>query len=216
MIKVLGGNKTLMDQYISELRDAEIQKDGMRFRLNLERASEIFAYEISKTLNYNNKEVITSLGVADVPVLSDKIVISSILRAGIPMHNGMLRYFDHAENAFISAYRKYEKNDEFRIEVEYVSTADLEGKVLIICDPMLATGASMALCYKELLNHGKPLHTHLVSLLASAEGVDYIKRNLPNDNISLWVGAVDDELTAAAYIVPGLGDAGDLAFGIKI
>ncbi|MDO9511292.1 MAG: uracil phosphoribosyltransferase [Bacteroidales bacterium] len=216
MIKVLGGNRTLMDQYISELRDAEIQKDGLRFRLNLERASEIFAYEISKQLNYKDKEVITSLGVAEVPVIADNIVIASILRAGIPMHNGMLRYFDHAENAFISAYRKYKKNDEFRIEVEYVSSADLEGKVLILCDPMLATGASMVLCHKELVNFGKPSHTHFVSLLASSEGIEYIKKHLPSENITLWVGAVDDELTAAAYIVPGLGDAGDLAFGKKI
>ena len=216
MIKNLGNHNSVLNQYISEIRDMEVQQDSMRFRRNLERIGEFFAYKISESLTYENKEITTSLGVAQVPVLTDYPVLATILRAGLPLHQGMLNVFDKSENAFISAYRKYEKNGSFSIAIEYCSTPDLEGKVLIITDPMLATGASMVLAYKELMLRGKPMHTHIVSVLASIEGVEYIKRHMPNSGITLWVGAIDDELTAQAYIVPGLGDAGDLAFGKKV
>ena len=206
----------MLNQFIYEMRDASIQSDSLRFRVNMERASMVFAYEISKKLKYKTIEVATVLGTAEVSVPIDTLVIASILRAGLSMHNGMLQVFDHAENAFISAYRKYDHDGGFHIDVEYVSSPDLTQKVLILCDPMLATGSSMVLCYKELLNHGKPIHTHLVSIISSVEGIEYLKQQIPPENYTLWTGAVDDELTAQAYIVPGLGDAGDLAFGKKV
>ncbi len=215
-IRVLGDTSSLLSQYIAEMRDAEIQKDSLRFRKNMERAGEIFAYEISKKLEYKKKEVITSLGVASCEVLSEQPVIATILRAGLPMHQGLLNLYDNAENAFISAYRKHRKDGRFDIQVEYVSGPSLAGKVLIISDPMLATGASMVLSYKGLIGKGQPSHTHIVSILASNQGVEYVRKNMPNDDYTLWLGAVDDELTARAYIVPGLGDAGDLAFGSKL
>lgn len=216
MVFVLGNQDSVLNQFIYEMRDASIQSDSMRFRVNMERASMVFAYEISKKLKYKTIEVTTVLGTAEVSVPIDTLVIASILRAGLSMHNGMLQVFDHAENAFISAYRKYDHDGGFHIDVEYVSSPDLTQKVLILCDPMLATGSSMVLCYKELLNHGKPIHTHLVSIISSAEGIEYLKQQIPPENYTLWTGAVDDELTAQAYIVPGLGDAGDLAFGKKV
>lgn len=215
MVRNLGKQHSILNQFIAELRDETIQQDSMRFRRNLERISEIFAYEISKELEYEDKEVTTSLGTAFVPVLKEQPVIASILRAGIPMHLGLLNYFDRSENAFISAYRKYKKDGRFTIQIEYLSSPSLEGKALILSDPMLATGASMVLTYRELMHKGRPKHTHLVTILASVEGVEYVKRHLPASEVTLWVGAVDDELTAQAYIVPGLGDAGDLAFGSK-
>lgn len=215
MIKIIGNKNTIFDQYIAEIRDVEIQKDSLRFRKNLERMGEIFAYEISKHLAYEVKEVQTSLGVANVPVLKAHPVLATILRAGLPIHQGLLNYYDEAGNAFISAYRKYRKSGKFVIEIEYSSSPILDGKQLILSDAMLATGSSMVLTYKELLNHGKPKHTHIVAVLASAEGIEYIKKHLPAKDFTLWVGAVDDELTAQAFIVPGLGDAGDLAFGRK-
>jgi len=215
MIKIIGNKNTIFDQYIAEIRDVEIQKDSLRFRKNLERMGEIFAYEISKHLTYEVKEVQTSLGVANVPVLKAYPVLATILRAGLPIHQGLLNYYDKAGNAFISAFRKYRKSGKFVIEIEYSSSPILEGKQLILSDAMLATGSSMVLTYKELLNHGKPKHTHIVAVLASAEGIEYIKKHLPAKDFTLWVGAVDDELTAQAFIVPGLGDAGDLAFGRK-
>ncbi len=216
MIHFLGKNSSLINQYIAEVRDQEIQKDPMRFRRNMERLGEIFAYEISKTLEWEKKEVITSLGVAECEVLKSQPVISTILRAGLPLHQGILNFFDQAENAFISAFRKHHKNGRFDIQIEYTSCPSLEGKVLVISDPMLATGSSMVLAYKELIRKGKPLHTHIVSVLASAQGLEYMKRHLLNDDFTVWLGALDDELTAKAYIVPGLGDAGDLAFGSKL
>ncbi|GAB6279199.1 MAG TPA: uracil phosphoribosyltransferase [Bacteroidales bacterium] len=216
MVVVLGNQDSVLNQFIYEMRDASIQSDSLRFRVNMERASMVFAYEISKKLKYKTIEVTTVLGTAEVSVPIDTLVIASILRAGLSMHNGMLQVFDHAENAFISAYRKYDHDGGFHIDVEYVSSPDLTQKVLILCDPMLATGSSMVLCYKELLNHGKPIHTHLVSIISSAEGIEYLKQQIPPENYTLWTGAVDDELTAQAYIVPGLGDAGDLAFGKKV
>ncbi len=216
MIKNLGNSDSIINHFISEVRDAEIQKDKLRFRRNLERIGEIFAFEISKFLEYEEKEVITSLGVARVPVLKNSPVLATILRAGLPLHQGMLNVFDRAQNAFVSAYRKHNEDGKFEINIEYSSSPDLDGKILIISDPMIATGASMFLAYKELLERGKPKHTHIVSVLASVQGVNYIKRQLSSSEVSLWVGAIDDELTAQAYIVPGLGDAGDLAFGDKI
>ncbi len=216
MVFVLGNQDSVLNQFIYEMRDASIQSDSLRFRVNMERASMVFAYEISKKLKYKTIEVATVLGTAEVSVPIDTLVIASILRAGLSMHNGMLQVFDHAENAFISAYRKYDHDGGFHIDVEYVSSPDLTQKVLILCDPMLATGSSMVLCYKELLNHGKPIHTHLVSIISSVEGIEYLKQQIPPENYTLWTGAIDDELTAQAYIVPGLGDAGDLAFGKKV
>lgn len=215
MVRNLGKQHSIINHFIAEIRDAEIQKDSMRFRRNLERIGEIFAYEISKHLEYEVREVITSLGTAEVPVLKEQPVIASILRAGIPLHHGILSFFDKAENAFISAYRKYQKDGGFTIQIEYLSGPALDNKVLILTDPMLATGASAILTYKELLTKGRPAHTHLVTVLASMEGVDFVKRHLSKSEVTLWVGAIDEELTAQAYIVPGLGDAGDLAFGSK-
>ncbi len=215
MINVLGKRSSLLNQFISEVRDAEIQKDSMRFRRNLERTGEIFAYELSKELTWEKKDVITSLGVAECEILKEQPVIATILRAGLPFHQGILNYFDRAENAFVSAYRKHHKNGKFDVQVEYMSSPSLEGKILIISDPMIATGSSMRLAYKELTQKGLPVHTHIVTILASMQGLDYLKKNLLNDKFTVWAGDVDDELTAKAYIVPGLGDAGDLAFGSK-
>jgi len=216
MIHNIGNQSSLFTQFISELRDEIIQKDSMRFRRNMERVGEIFAYEISKSLQYVVQEVTTSLGIAQVPVLKKQPVIASILRAGLPLHMGLLNYFDKAESSFISAYRKHNKTGGFEIQIEYLSCPELDEKILIICDPMLATGASMVKAYKELMNYGKPSHTYFVSALASIEGLDYLSKHISKDDITIYVGAVDDELTAQAYIVPGLGDAGDLAFGNKI
>ncbi len=216
MIHILGNTCSLLSHYMAELRDQEIQRDSLRFRRNMERMGEIFAYEISKTLAWEKKEVITSLGVAQCDVLVQQPVIATILRAGLPLHQGLLNAFDRAENAFISAYRKHRKDGRFDVHVEYFSSPLLTGKPLILSDPMLATGASMILSYKGLLQKGKPLHTHIVAILASNQGVEYVRRNMPDDNYTMWLGAVDDELTAKAYIVPGLGDAGDLAFGSKL
>jgi uracil phosphoribosyltransferase len=216
MVYILGKQNSLLNQFLSELRDENIQKDRLRFRKNLERLGEIFAYELSKKLEYENKDVTTSLGVANTPLLKEHPVLSTIFRAGLPLHQGMLNFFDKADNAFISAYRKYHKNKKFDIRIEYASSPDLTDRILVISDVMLATGASVVLAYKELMLKGKPKHTHIVAVLASAEGVEYIKKNLPSTKVTLWVGAVDDELTAQSYIVPGLGDAGDLAYGNKI
>lgn len=216
MVKNLGAQNSIFNQYISEIRDSVIQQDSLRFRYNMERMGSIFAYEISKELDYEIKEVTTPLGVAEVPVLKSSPVLATILRAGLPLHRGMLNIFDKSENAFVSAYRKHSKDGHFNIQVEYVSGPDLTNRVVILSDPMLATGASLALSYKALLVKGKPRHTHIVTLIASTQGIDYLRRNLPTDDVTLWVGAIDDELTAQAYIVPGLGDAGDLAYGNKI
>ncbi len=214
-INILGRQNSLYNQFIAEIRDQQIQQDRLRFRRNLERVGEISAYEISKRLNYKLDEVKTPLGITDVPVLKDKLVLATILRAGLPLHQGLLNYFDKSENAFISAYRKYSKDASFSIRVEYLSAPILENKVVILSDPMLATGSSMVVAYKALLRKGLPKHTHIVTVIASREGIDYVRKHLDLKNISLWVGAVDDELTVKSYIVPGLGDAGDLAFGSK-
>lgn len=215
MINNLGNSSSIFNQYIAELRDINIQKDSLRFRHNLVRIGEIIAYEISKSLEYEQTEIVTSLGSATVPVLKKYPVIIPILRAGIPIHEGIQRIFDKSESAFISAYRKVEKNEKFKIKIEYISSPDLEGKVVILCDPMLATGASAVAAYNALLNFGKPLHTHIASAISSMEGIDYIRKKLTRSKVTVWTGAIDDELTAQAYIVPGLGDAGDLAYGSK-
>ena len=215
MVHIVGSHNSVFNQYIAEIRDEVIQKDSLRFRRNIERMGEILSYELSKTLTYETREVITSLGIANVSMIKEQPVIASILRAGLPLHQGVLNYFDRAENAFISAYRRHHKNGTFDIQLEYLASPDLNDKVLILCDPMLATGSSIVLTYKALLLRGKPRHTHIVTLIASAEGVEYAKKNLP-ENVTIWCGAVDEELTAKSYIVPGLGDAGDLAYGTKM
>lgn len=216
MIYNLGNQNSILNEYIAEIRDAEIQKDPMRFRKNLERIGQIFAYEVSRHLEYTTREVITSLGMAEVPVLKNQPVIATILRAGLPFHHGILSFFDRAPNAFISAYRKHHKSGKFDIQIEYSSSPDLEDKVLILSDPMIATGSSMLLTYKQLLENGKPKHTHFVTIVASVQGVDYLNKHISSDEFTLWIAALDDELTAQSYIVPGLGDAGDLAYGSKL
>jgi len=215
MVINLGSQHSLVNQFVGELRDAAVQADSLRFRRNMERLGEIFAYEISKKLTYVEKEITTTLGTAIVPVLENQPVLGTILRAGLPLHQGLLNFFDHSDNAFVSAYREHRKDDEFAVRIEYTSCPDLEDKILILSDPMLATGRSMFSSYKELLVQGKPKHTHLVSVLASIQGIEYIKRVMPKQGVTIWVGAIDDELTAQGYIVPGLGDAGDLAYGKK-
>lgn len=214
-LHILGSRDSLFNEFIAEVRSAEVQVDSMRFRRNLERIGEIFAYEISKNMEYADTEVTTPLGIANIPRLTEKPVLATILRAGLPLHQGMLNYFDRAENAFISAFRKYERDGSFEIQVDYLSSPDLDGKTLILCDPMLATGQSLALTYEELLSKGEPLHTHIVSVIASRQGLDYVMSKLPDESCTFWMGAIDEELTAQSFIVPGLGDAGDLAYGIK-
>jgi uracil phosphoribosyltransferase len=216
MIHILGESNSLLNQFIAEIRDEVIQKDSLRFRRNLERVGEIFAYEISKNLEYKTREVTTPLGVAKIPMLEHQPVLATILRAGLPLHHGLLNYFDKAENCFISAYRKYGADGEFHIEFEYIASPLLDNKVVIMSDPMLATGASMEIAYHALLEKGEPRHVHLVSVIASKQGIDHVLKTLPNDRITLWIGAVDPGMTPKSYIVPGLGDAGDLAYGEKI
>ena len=214
MLYNLSETPSIANYFISELRDSKIQKDSMRFRRNLERLGEIFAFEISKKMDFIEKETETPLGIATNQVPMDKVVLGTILRAGLPMHQGMLNYFDRAENAFISAYRQHHKDGSFEIKIEYVSCPNLEGKTVIIADPMLATGASMSLAIKALLKNGNPKEIHIVVAIASTEGIRYIRRKHPN--VQIWTGACDEELTAKSYIVPGLGDAGDLSFGAKL
>jgi uracil phosphoribosyltransferase len=214
-LHILGNSNSLFNEFIAEVRSAEVQTDSMRFRRNLERIGEIFAYEISKTMQYADQEVVTPLGIATVPRLQEKPVLATILRAGLPMHQGMLNYFDRADNAFISAFRKYYRDGTFEIQIDYLSAPDLDEKTLILCDPMLATGQSLVLAYEELMSKGDPLHTHIVSAIVSRQGLDYVMSKLPEDSCTFWIGAVDEELTAQSFIVPGLGDAGDLAYGIK-
>jgi uracil phosphoribosyltransferase len=213
MAFLLNNSSTIANHFLAELRDADIQKDSMRFRRNLERLGEIFAYEISKKLNYSEVAVETPLGTANVSLLDEQPVLATILRAGLPLHQGLLNYFDKADSAFISAYRKTGKTGDFYIQMEYVSSPNLNDRVLIVSDPMLATGMSMVLCCKELLNTYHIKELHIVSVIASVEGVAHVKANLPK--AKLWLGAIDEEMTTKAYIVPGLGDAGDLAFGEK-
>jgi len=206
---------SVVSQFLSEIRDSAIQTDSLRFRRNLERLGEIMAYEISKTLNYVTRRVTTPLGVCDCSVLAEQPVLATILRAGLPLHRGLLNIFDRAENTFISAYRIHHGDDDgFDVEVEYLASPDLAGKTVILCDPMLATGTSMVLAYQALLTKGVPLHTHVVTAIASESGIRHVQQNLPVET-TVWAGAIDSELTSRAYIVPGLGDAGDLAYGDK-
>jgi uracil phosphoribosyltransferase len=204
-----------LNNFINEIRDKNIQKDSLRFRANIERIGQVMAVELSKTLVYKTRKVQTPLGTAHVDITDEKIVIASILRAGLPLHNGFLSFFDHAENAFVSAYRKYIDSVNFDIHVEYISAPDITNKTLILCDPMLATGGSMELSYKALLMHGMPAKLHIASVIASQQAIDFLQKSLPPDTV-IWVAAVDEKLNEHAYIVPGIGDAGDLAFGEKI
>ena len=215
MVNILSNTNSIINHFIAELRDAEIQKDSLRFRRNLERLGTLFAYEVSKELKYENREVVTSLGIANVPVLAEYPVLATILRAGLPFHQGFLNIFDKSDNAFISVYRKMHKDHSFTMQLEYASIPDIEGKVLILCDTMIATGSSVVMSYKNLLTYGKPSQSHIVSVLASLEGLDYLKKHLPQQDMTIWLGALDDELTAQSFVVPGLGDAGDLAYGRK-
>lgn len=216
MVNNLSINSSLLNQFITEIRDVKIQKDSLRFRKNMERIGEIFAYEISKTLDYKITSTQTQLGIAESKQLILQPVIATILRAGLPLHNGFLNYFDQAQNAFISAYRKHNKDESFEIAIEYVASPNLNEKVLILCDPMIASGSSMILTYKELIKKGQPKHTHIVCAIASVDGINYLKNNMPNSNYTIWCGAIDAELNSQSYIIPGLGDAGDLAFGNKL
>lgn len=210
----LSKQQTVANQFMAELRDAEIQTDPMRFRKNLERLGEILAYEISKTFKYEDKTVETPLGEVEIMLPLQQPVLATILRAGLPMHQGMLNIFDRAGNAFLSAYRRHHKDGSFEISLDYISCPSIEGSVLIISDPMLATGASMEVCINELLKQGEPADIHVAVAIAAQDGIDHLLRVHPK--VQLWVGAIDEELTAKSYIVPGLGDAGDLAFGSKV
>ena len=207
---------SLISQYMTELRDVNMQGDMLRFRHNLQRIGEIMAYEISKTIDYKDIDITTPLADMKSKVIDSKVVLATIFRAGLPFHQGFLNYFDHAENAFVSAYRKYKEKENFDICIEYLASPRLDGKTLIIADPMLATGASMELSYRALITKGNPAHIHVCSVIASQQAVDYIRRTFPEDKTTVWLGAVDPEINAHSYIVPGLGDAGDLAYGIKV
>lgn len=208
---------SLVSRYMRELRDVNIQGDRMRFRTNLVRIGEIMAYEISKRLKYSQEKVETPLGTALCHEATDKVVLGTILRAGLPFHNGFLQYFDNAENAFVSAYRKYkEKGASFDVLVEYLASPSIEGKTLILIDPMLATGSSMELGYRALLQKGHPAHIHVASVIASRKAIEYVCNVFPADKTTVWVGAIDPEIDSHSYIVPGLGDAGDLAYGQKL
>lgn len=207
---------SIVNSYMLELRDVNIQKDPLRFRTNLDRIGQVMAYEISKRLDYRDVEVETPLGKSICREPADKVVLATILRAGLPFHHGFLNYFDKAENAFVSAYRRYrEKGDTFDVVVEYLASPSIEGKTLLLVDPMLATGASMELAYEALLQKGMPAKIHVASVIASQKGVDYVCGHFPADRTTLWCGSIDKEVNSHSYIVPGLGDAGDLAYGIK-
>ncbi|MDE6100026.1 MAG: uracil phosphoribosyltransferase [Paramuribaculum sp.] len=206
---------SLVSQYMTELRDTNVQKDMLRFRRNLERIGEIMAYEISKRLSFETVTIDTPLDSCRSQILSEDIVLATIFRAGIPFHQGFLNYFDHSQNAFVSAYRKYKEKENFDVFIEYIASPNLDGKTLILVDPMLATGASMELSYRALLTKGTPAKIHVASVIASQKAVDYLRETMPADKTTVWIGAVDPEINSHSYIVPGLGDAGDLAYGIK-
>jgi uracil phosphoribosyltransferase len=212
---ILNKQISVFNQYLSEVRDAEIQTDSLRFRQNLERMGSIFAYEISKNLTYRSKEVNTPLGIAEEKILNENPVIVSILRAGLPIHQGMIRVFDKADSGFVSIYRNPEKDGSVILKPEYVSCPDLEGKALILIDAVIASGASMMMAMNTLHQHGTPRHTHLVALVGSKEGIENIRKRYSSQNVTIWLGAVDAELTVRSFVVPGIGDVGDLAFGYK-
>lgn len=215
MVHDLSKTNSIFSTFIAELRDVEIQRDPMRFRRNLERISEIMGYELSKKLNFKKATVETPLGIAETELIAEQPVLATILRAGLGMHQGLLNYFDRADCAFVSAYRKHTTAEEFEIYVEYMAAPSIDNKVVIISDPMLATGSSMALVYKALLRQGNPKKIFVVSAIGTPDALDHLKKNLPAST-EYFIGAIDDELTAQAYIVPGLGDAGDLAYGEKL
>lgn len=211
---ILSENNSVAMNFMAELRDVTIQQDSMRFRRNLERIGELFAYEISKSLRYTKNEITTSLGKKTTNILASETVLTTILRAGLPLHQGLLNYFDKSENAFIGAYRgKHDAEEDFAIEMDYITAPDIQGKTLIISDPMIATGKSVEKAYHALLRYGLPERTHIVAAIASRTGVKFLQERLPHCH--LWIGDLDDELNSKSYIVPGLGDAGDLAYGVK-
>ena len=212
----IGENNSVLNTFISEIRDHKIQKDSLRFRRNIERIGEVLSYELSKGLSYSGVDVETPLGKKNVQLPYNDLVLCSILRAGLPLHQGLLNYFDKAENAFISAYRHHPKdNAEFEIVVEYFASPKIDNKTLLLADPMLATGQSLVAVYEAIKKHGTPKELHIVVVIGSKEGVDFIEKNFP-ENTHLWIATIDDELNSKGYIVPGLGDAGDLAFGEKL
>lgn len=211
----LGDTNSILNKFVAELRDVDIQKDSLRFRRNVERIGEIMAYEISKEFHYSTKDIQSPLGIAPMNTPDDQIVISTILRAGLPFHQGFLRYLDNAENAFVSAYRKYKDRLNFDIHIEYIASPRLTGKTLIISDPMLATGSSMELAYEALLTKGVPGHVHVASIISSKQALEYLQKKMPDDKTTIWIAALDNDLDDHSYIVPGLSDAGDLAFGEK-
>ncbi|MDR1526362.1 MAG: uracil phosphoribosyltransferase [Dysgonamonadaceae bacterium] len=213
----LSENNSVLNQFLAEIRDVNIHGDRLRFRKNIERIGEIIAYEISKSLHYSTTIVQTPLGVSSIPLISDSIVLATVLRAGLPFHQGFLEIFDKADNAFISAARKYNLNHTcFEIGVEYVSSPSIEGKTLLITDPMLATCGSLHLAYQSLLKRGEPAAVHIACVIASRKGIENTQTFFPEDKTTVWVAAIDPELDERAYIVPGLGDAGDLAYGEKV
>ena len=214
MVINLSRENSVVSNWIAELRDVELQKDRMRFRRNLERIGEVAAYEISKRLSFSETEIQTPLGISAARVLSEQPVLATILRAGLPLHQGILNYFDKADNAFISAYRKHDKEGNFEITLEYLSCPEIENKILIVSDPMIATGSSLVKTIQYLRGEGEPKTIHIVTAIACTVGLEYLRREIPLATV--WCGDIDDELTAKGYIVPGLGDAGDLAFGTKL
>lgn len=206
---------SILNKFISEIRDENLQKDSLRFRRNIERIGEVLGYEMSRTFNYESKNVTTPLGVKNIEMVHEELVLCSILRAGLPLHNGLLNYFDDVENAFVSAYRKHTSEREFTIEVEYLAAPSFDGKTLILADPMLATGRSLVETYNAMLKNGVPKQIHIMAVIGSDEGISYIKNHFP-ENTHLWIATVDESLNDKGYIVPGLGDAGDLAYGPKL
>ncbi|WP_345948710.1 MULTISPECIES: uracil phosphoribosyltransferase [unclassified Mucilaginibacter] len=214
MLFVLNDTNTICNQYLAELRDADLQQDRMRFRRNQERIGEALAYEVSKSLKYKAVEVQTPLGIAQLNIPDEQPVLGTILRAGLPLHQGFMNVFDQSASAFVTAHRKSKKNGSFVIQIEHISTPDLDGKTFILCDTMLATGQSVVQVCKEIMGQYRLAALHIVAVIASTEGVEHVRANLPM--ASLWIGAIDEEMTTKSYIVPGLGDAGDLAFGEKM
>ncbi|MDO4461512.1 MAG: uracil phosphoribosyltransferase [Bacteroidia bacterium] len=215
-VKILNRQNTVVNNYLSEIRNVDVQSDPLRFRKNISRIGSFMAYEVSKTMSYKDTQVRTPLGIADVMVPADEVVVGTILRAGLPMHEGVLDVFDHAQNCFVSAYRKYINVDEFEINLEYVATAHLDDKVLLLADPMLATGFSIEATYRALKKYGTPKHTHIMCVIGSEAGVEFLSNALKDEPVTIWVAAVDPELNEHKYIVPGLGDAGDLCYGYKL
>lgn len=211
----IGAKNSLLNKFVSEIRDESVQQDSLRFRRNIERIGEVLGYELSKVLSYSSSEVKTPLGNKSINLPTEDIVLCSILRAGLPLHNGLLNYYDKAENAFVSAYRKHINEKEFEIKIEYLATPDLHGKTLLLADPMLATGRSLVDTYKALLKKGVPKEIHIICVIGSEIGIEYIKKHFP-ENTKLWIAAIDEKLNDKGYIIPGLGDAGDLSYGSKL